>query len=131
MGAWDVLYNVSMAEGFGIPLIEACAKGIPPIATDFSSMSELVEGHGWLVEPLTRKWTNLLSLWAVPDEFRAADAIEKAYNNPDKVKDYGEKAREFSLNYDWSNVVVPLWIKLLEEVREDLRPRTAEERRLF
>lgn len=131
MGAWDVLYNVSMAEGFGISIIEACAKGIPPIGTRFTSMPELIEGHGWLVEPLTRKWTNLLSLWAVPDEFQAADAIEQAYNNPDKLKDYGEKAREFSLNYDWDNVVVPLWIKLMEEVREDLRPRAAEERRLF
>jgi len=127
----DVFYNASMAEGFGIPIIEASACGIPTIATRFTSMTELTEGHGWLVDPLTKEWTMLLSLWSVPNEYQAADMIADAYNHPDKVRSLGAKAREFSLNYDWKNVVVPLWTKLMEEVREEIRPKSLAERRLI
>jgi len=72
-----------------------------------------------------------MSKWAIPDEYEIAEALEDAYNNPDKMRQYGEKAREFSLNYDWKKVVVPLWFKLIEELREDLRPKTRAERRIL
>ena len=137
-GAFDVLLNASQAEGFGIPIIEAAACGVPSIGTRFTSMPELIEGHGWLVNTLknaggfdSHKTTILMSKWAIPDEFEIAEALEDAYNNPDKVRRYGEKAREFSLNYDWEKVVVPLWFKLIEEIREELRPKNREERRLL
>ena len=137
-GSFDVLLNASQAEGFGIPIIEAAACGVPSIGTDFTSMTELIKGHGWLVNTLknaggfdSHKTTILMSKWAQPDEYEIAEAIQDAYNNPDKVRQYGEKAREFSLNYDWEKVVVPLWEKLIEEAREDLRPRTRDERRVI
>ena len=137
-GSFDVLLNASQAEGFGIPIIEAAACGVPTIGTNFTSMPELIEGHGWLVNTLKNagghdsyKTTVLMSKWAIPDEYEIAEAIEDAYNNPDKVRKYGEKAREFSLNYDWEKVVVPLWFKLIEEIREELRVKTREERRLL
>lgn len=126
--AYDVFFNMSRNEGFGIPIIEAAASGVPSIATNFTSMTELVEGHGWLANPITHDITPLLSFVAIPNEYEAAEHLEDAYNHPEKVKDYGRKAREFSLNYDWEAVVQPLWFKLLEEVREDLRLPESEER---
>ena len=137
-GGFDVLLNASRSEGFGLPMIEAAACGVPTIATDFTSMTELVKDHGWLVNSLknaggfeTFDTTILMSDWAIPDEFQIAESLEDAYNNPDKVRQYGEKSREFSLNYDWDNVVVPLWYRLMENIREDLRIKDRTERRIL
>src|SRR5262249_26189176 len=39
--ALDVLLNPSMGEGFGLPVLEAHACGVPAIVTDFTAMSEV------------------------------------------------------------------------------------------
>jgi len=126
---FDVLLNASRAEGFGIPIIEAASTGVPTIATDFTAMTELVKGHGWLVEKYTRDLSPALSFTAMPDKYELAEHIGDAYNSPDKLKRYGDDSRVFARNFDWKNVVVPLWIKLFEEIREEIRPKTLDERR--
>lgn len=40
----------SKTEGFGLPLIEAGACGIPSITTRFASMDEIVGNSGWLID---------------------------------------------------------------------------------
>src|SRR5678815_4986079 len=46
--AFDVLLSVSMAEGFGLPLIEAQSCGVPVITGDWSAMGENCYA-GWKV----------------------------------------------------------------------------------
>ena len=72
-----------------------------------------------------------MSDWAIPDEFQIAEALEEAYNSPDKVRDLGEKSRKFSLDYDWDAVITPLWIELIEDLRERMRVKPREERRVY
>ena len=43
----------SLQEGFGIPLIEAAACGTPVITSNCSSMKEIMEGAGTLIDPLS------------------------------------------------------------------------------
>ncbi len=46
--AMDVLTNVALGQGFGIPILEAQACGTPVIVGDWTSMSELCFA-GWKV----------------------------------------------------------------------------------
>ncbi|MEM2260842.1 MAG: glycosyltransferase family 4 protein, partial [Ignisphaera sp.] len=50
--AMDVHILCSKREGFGIPILESMACGVPNICHNFSSMPELVKGRGWLVKSL-------------------------------------------------------------------------------
>jgi len=129
--AWTIFMNLATREGFGIPIIEACACGIPPIVTNFTAMPELAEGHGWTIDGYVGNatLTNLLSYGMDADVFEAAEAIEEAYNSPDKVKALGEKARKFSFDYDW-DVIAALWSHLFDKLGEDILWRPLEGRRL-
>jgi glycosyltransferase involved in cell wall biosynthesis len=116
----DVFLNASQGEGFGLPIIEACACGKPVITTKFSSMPELTEGHGWLVDPSDVHMTYLLSYMALPNVNQIADRIGYAYNHRDECVKLGEKAREFSLEYDYQNKIIPMWTEWFDKVRDSV-----------
>lgn len=125
--AASVFMNISRGEGFGVPILEAQSCGVPAIVTDFSSMTELVQGHGWLVPAFASDYhggvklrNGLNSLWALPDEYKAADALTDAYLHPKDVSRNGELSRLFALNYDFDTAILPLWRDLLGEVESEL-----------
>lgn len=118
----DVFILPSMGEGFGLPLIEACSSGIPPIGTRTSSIIELVEGHGWLIDTVPDEewidvpvWVPLLAQYRVPSIKGIVEKLCEAYNNPSLREEYGVKAREFALQYDWENIM-PKWDSLLKKL---------------
>src|SRR5947209_6573574 len=50
-GATLFLYP-TLYEGFGLPVIEAMASGVPVITSNTSALKEIAEGHAHLVDPL-------------------------------------------------------------------------------
>jgi glycosyltransferase involved in cell wall biosynthesis len=115
------LYNVfnlyacpSMAEGFGLPLIEAQACGIPVIATNFSACRELCTSE-WLIKPSTYIMTPLFSFQALPSIVSIENRIEYAYNHPAELKKEGKKAVEFAKSYNWDIIVQENWLPMLEK----------------
>jgi glycosyltransferase involved in cell wall biosynthesis len=49
--ACDLFLHTSLYEGFGFPILEAMACGIPIISSDSSSLPEVVKNAGYLLDP--------------------------------------------------------------------------------
>jgi len=104
-----ILVLPSKGEGFGLPLVEASAMTIPPIATKWGGMADgqVVDGEtGYLInvrkmEPVTALITST-GRWAMIDEEELTDRMALLYANPDLCDEMGLKAREHMLkNWTW------------------------------
>lgn len=111
--SFNVLLQATQAEGFGLPILEAQACGVPVIATDFSSMPELVKA-GWLVKPSGKFLDSRYGYQVDPDVDDIARNLELAYKaDPDKL---AKEAREFALQFSPEKLAVEYWQPLLDEV---------------
>lgn len=77
----------SLYEGFGLPLVEAMACGVPIVASDVSSTPEVVEDAALLVSPCS------------PKEF--ADAIAGITSNPQLRNTLIQKGLERAQHFRW------------------------------
>ena len=111
--AADVLLAASMAEGFGIPLVEAQACGCPVIATNFSSMSELTK-LGKATEPLDYIWTPLGSWQAWPDANDIANQIELYSGLVRGMEMRTQISKQIHEEFGWDAVVERHWAPLFE-----------------
>jgi glycosyltransferase involved in cell wall biosynthesis len=110
---WDCLLAPSMGEGFGIPVIEAQACGIPVIVSDFSAQPELV-GSGWTVSGV-RDWDEGQgSFLFLPDVIEIAAAMEDAVSGGGDRK----KARQFALGYDADTVFEEFWVPVIDRFQQ-------------
>jgi D-inositol-3-phosphate glycosyltransferase len=119
---FDVLLNPSLGEGFGIPIIEAQACGVPVIASDHSAMTELTQA-GWLVSG-ERLWDPPQASWTIlPSIASIRNALEAAYAERDN-QELRDGAREFAKLYDADRVTAEFWVPALEEIAQRLsKPR--------
>lgn len=112
--AFDVLLNPSMGEGFGVPIIEAQACGVPVIASDHSAMTELAQA-GWLVggDPW---WDALQDSFAFMPHIASIEAaLEAAYEAREDTA-LREAAVEFAMQYDADLVVTTYWEPIIEQL---------------
>ena len=121
MASWyrglDVLSLCSYGEGFGLPLMEAQACGIPVITTDASATSELC-GAGWLVSG-TPFWTDgHQSWWVRPDIDDIGNAYEMAWQARENGSLPKQQARDFALQFDADRVLDLFWKPALELLAE-------------
>lgn len=124
--ATDTYLQPSVAEGFGMPTLEACACGTMPIVANNSASVELAKGHGLIIENIDPDehvhipvYTPYLTECPVPNFKSLFEKMEIAYKNDELRKEYRKKAIEFALQYDWEKIM-PMWYKLLDEVEDDL-----------
>lgn len=113
----DVLSLCSYGEGFGLPLIEAQACGVPVVTTNASAMAELC-GAGWLVSG-TRFWTPTHNAWWTrPDVTDIYNAYEHAWQAKKEGRLPGEQAREFAMLFDADRVARQFWGPVLDAIAE-------------
>jgi glycosyltransferase involved in cell wall biosynthesis len=110
-----------MGEGFGVPIIESQACGVPVIVSPHSAMTELV-GPGWLVEG--DRWYDPLqnSMAFMPHIASIEAAFEKAYADRDN-QERRDAAREFAQQYDADHVVATYWAPIIEHLAAQGEPR--------
>jgi glycosyltransferase involved in cell wall biosynthesis len=98
-------------------------------------MHELVENRGWLIPPIregkavSKYFTPLDATQCIANEEKAADALEDAYQHPEKRQKFAELGRAHALQFDWTKVN-PLWIELFEEIRQSMTTKPLLERQL-
>jgi len=125
--AADAFLGASMAEGFGIPLIEAQACGVPVITTDFSAMPELVR-WGYKIAPLDMLWTPMNSWQAWPDVRGIQDALEELHaqweaNGRLWPVSQRLKAQEaIHSEYSWDSIVRDNWQPLVARLANEAPP---------
>jgi glycosyltransferase involved in cell wall biosynthesis len=119
---FDVLLSPSAGEGFGIPVIEAQACGVPVIVSDFSAQPELV-GAGWLVEG-TRTYTGIGSWQVKPSVVDIFESLESCYKRDEKqIANAAKQARAKALEYDVDTVFADYMLPALAEVQKRLDAR--------
>ena len=125
--SFDVLLNPSKREGFGLPILEAMACGVPVIAVKSSAMTELVQPTtGWLIDVVEDTifyptWVDTLQYHHMPSIKSCLERLEQAYESwkTGELEKLRRKCIEFAKQYDWTNII-PMWVDLIEEVREEI-----------
>lgn len=114
--SFDVLLSVSMAEGFGIPLVEAQACGTPVIVGDWTSMPELCFG-GWKVarDEAARYWCPYGAWWYLPRPAAIADRLRQAYRHSGDER-IRQRAIEGAAPYAIDAVMREHWTPVMAEI---------------
>jgi len=131
--SFDILLSPSKREGFGLPILESMACGKPVIGHRFSSMPDLIgenEERGWLCKTALYLDTPIIATTGVPDYRSIAECIVDAYNHPNKIEEKGKKAREFSLDFLWDDIILNKWVTVLDEVWDKISTKTEDVYRL-
>lgn len=109
-GSLDVLSNCSWGEGFGLPVVEAQACGVPVVVTRASAMTELC-GAGWMTGGEPAWIFRHEARWIRPAIGEIVRAYEQAFKTAPGKR---QQAREFALAYDVRRVLREHWEPVLD-----------------
>jgi glycosyltransferase involved in cell wall biosynthesis len=105
-------------------ILESMCSGIPNIVHNYSSMTELVRGRGWLVKSLTsginRIITPINSEFHIPDTYDLYEKMKRSYLRPQEREKYSLLSRKYALQHDWNIIFREKWLPYLEEIRNKL-----------
>ena len=81
----------SVYEGFGLPVLEAMARGVPVVTSNTSSLREVGEGVALLVD--------------VEDPMEMGRAIRRLMGDPEMRAELAEKGKERASEFSWDRTV--------------------------
>jgi glycosyltransferase involved in cell wall biosynthesis len=89
-----MLWQFSWYEGFGLPVLEAAARGIPVLCTNRSAVPEILRSPDQEVDPA--------------DEAAAAERAARALNSPETLEAWRERGLKRAAEFTWSRSVEQL-----------------------
>ena len=89
MAASAMLVLPSLEEGFGLPVVEAMAAGLPVVCSGGSALEEVAGDAATLVDP--------------SDPGALGQAIEHLLDDPDEAERHRQKGRARSQRFDWQD----------------------------
>lgn len=113
--SFDILMNASSGEGFGVPIIEAQACGIPVLTHDVTSMSELTfYGYSVKSDKKTKISVNDYGHRYLPNINDMVKGLESILNVIDsvKAKEVSEMVRS---NFDINKIGLQ-WLSLIKQI---------------
>ena len=115
---FDIYVQPASCEGFGVPIVEAAACGVPIVATDYSAMeSEVRKLKGYPISLKTKYLEMETGCYrAVPDQEHMVEIFEDLLSKPEPMRlAIGAKTRKaYEENYNWK-VTSEIWEKLIDE----------------
>ncbi|MEK7111833.1 MAG: glycosyltransferase family 4 protein [Patescibacteria group bacterium] len=128
----DLYWSMSMGEGFGLPMAEAMACGLPVLGVKNSTHFELTNWgqHGWLAENVSANtyqnipvWIPTLQQYSLADSESVLTLLDHIYAHPEERAAFGQRARIYvETYYAWSKVI-PKWQALLNRLAEEITIR--------
>jgi len=124
----DCLVLASHGEGWGLPIIEAMAMGLPTIATNWSGNTEfMTPENSYLI-----KIDGLVNatvpghMWAQPSKTHLRTLMRHVFSNPTDAKRVGATAQENVRNLYSTDKIGDIVIKQLHRIQKKLNiPTTA------
>jgi GR25 family glycosyltransferase involved in LPS biosynthesis len=100
--AMDVFVLPTMAEGFGLPIMESQACGVPALVTDFSACPELVPDAMQRLKVKDTLVMNRNLEQAIVDVDDIVAKLEHFYRNREQLRELGRRCHEFAQQFEWS-----------------------------
>jgi len=118
--AMDVFVFASVGEGFGLPLVEAMACGLPIIASANTSIPEVV-GEAGILTPCNEEDDETSDGFTIstPKIKPIAEAMAELHENEELKKELSEKAIERSRMFSWAKAITLFSEAIEEALRHD------------
>ena len=121
--ASDMTVLPSWAEGFGLPIIESQACGVPVVAHDCSAMSELVH-NGTTISRGVKWWMPERSYWwhrPNPHQIAMAMGEVRFGRNNEELAEMVDRAGVEAIKAEYSlEAVTPMWDQYLAKIGSEL-----------
>jgi len=126
----DCLVQPSHGEGWGLPIVEAMAMGLPTIATNWSGSTEFMrENNSYLIEvEALVNATRPEHLWALPSLSHLRQLMRRVYKNQSEAKQVGMNGMEWIHNYYSQEIVADMVVEHLKRIKEKVEKEREETR---
>ncbi len=113
--SFDIFVLPTTAEGFGLPLLESQACGVPALATDCSSCTELLPNLFQRIPVRETVTVNGGMSRSLIDVAELAARLDRLYSDHALREELSRSSSAFATRFDWETVTRPL-VRVVEDV---------------